>query len=145
MNATATKKPARKVERSAKVTQPFAGATVLWLTVGKDSTAYLVKPLASAFGTAFRLVRADKGDGGAEYDVLLNGSQSSCECQGFLRHGMCKDGHGCKHIAGLTAASAAGSLQTAPVASKPVPAPAVPKSDTCFNCDRPEADCQCFI
>jgi len=117
----ATKKSAPKVERTAKVTRSSDGATVLWLTVGKEVSAYLVKPLQSAFGTAFRLVKADKGNhSGAEYDVLLDGSRSTCECQGFLRHGMCKDGHGCKHIAGLTAAIAVGSLPAAP---KPVPTP----------------------
>ena len=119
---TATKSRKQvKPARSAKV-QTVGGATVLWLSVGKDITAYLVRQLDSQIGgTAFRLVKANKGDGATEeYEVLLDGERSLCCCKGFEQHGMCKDGKGCKHIAGLNAALASGQLQATP---RPAPPP----------------------
>jgi hypothetical protein len=62
---------------------------------GEPWADYNLARLPSAFGTAFRLV---KHLGRCErYDVLLDGSRSSCECRGFLRHGHCK------HQAGMQA------------------------------------------
>ena len=101
----------------------------------------------TAFGkAAFHLQKADTGDGpGEEYDVLLDGQFSTCECKGFLRHGMkAAGGSGCKHIAGCKAALDAGQLKASPVASKPAPAVRVVR-DTCFNCDLPYANCKCTI
>jgi hypothetical protein len=93
-----TRKP---VARSARVAQ-VGTATVLWLTSGDHTTAYRVQAVPCQFGrAAFRLSKADRGDGpGETYDVLLDGARSTCDCRGFLKHGMCKDGKGCKHIAG---------------------------------------------
>jgi hypothetical protein len=93
------------------------GATqILWLTTDRDVTAYKVEALAHDFGrAAFRLTKADRGDGAGEvYDVLLDGPKSLCGCKGFERHGMCKDGKGCKHIAGCQAAVTAGQLAPLP-------------------------------
>jgi hypothetical protein len=128
---TATPRKSRKPQtRSAKV-QPIGTSTILWLTVDHNVTAYRVLPLPHAFGNAaFRLEKADKGQGEPErYDVLLDGSHSTCECQGFLRHGMrACGGTGCKHIAGCQAALNAGQLptlstaQTQPAPSAPEPA-----------------------
>jgi hypothetical protein len=111
MKSLTQRKPARKPSRSARLAR-VGTATVLWITQGQDTTAYRVQPLNAEFGAAaFRLTRAIKGDGVAEvYDVLLDGDRSLCDCKGFLKHGMCKDGRGCKHIASLAALIAAGHL-----------------------------------
>jgi hypothetical protein len=42
--------------------------------------------------------------------VLLDGQASFCTCQGFEKHGMCRDGRGCRHIAALAALVAAKRL-----------------------------------
>jgi hypothetical protein len=136
MTATATLARTRKpVTRSAKVVR-LGDAVILWITTNRVVTAYRVRPLESQMGgIAFRLEKADRGDGETEvYDVLLDGQESRCCCRGFEKYGMCKDGKGCKHIAGLSAALAAGQLPAAPkpqqVApqppseAKPAPAPA---------------------
>jgi hypothetical protein len=101
--------------RTARV-MTLGASNILWLTAGHDTTAYRVTPLPCDFGrAAFRLDKADKGDGpGETYYVLLAGDNSSCECKGFLKHGLCKDGKGCKHIAGCKAALEAGQLAAAP-------------------------------
>ena len=108
MNATATvptrqRKPRTKPQRFIRLcVKPCDGAPgVVRITVGGKSQDYFLSPLAADFGTAFLLEKI-----GAEeaYHVNLNGSQSSCECKGFLRHGHCK------HIVGLAALIAAGRL-----------------------------------
>ncbi len=108
---TRTRKPA---QRNAKI-QSIGDATILWLTVDKNATAYRLTPLPHAYGkAAFHLTKADRGDGpGEEYDVLLDGQFSSCECKGFLAH------NHCKHVEGLAALLKSGSLKPA--------APAVPQ------------------
>jgi hypothetical protein len=113
-------KPRIKASRTARVAQ-VGTATVLWLSQDRDITAYRVESIPCDFGrAAFRLHKADKGDGEpAVYDVLLDGADSRCDCRGFERHGMCKDGKGCRHVAGLTAALDAGALSPAPRAQKP--------------------------
>jgi hypothetical protein len=107
--------------RSAHV-GTIGNSLVLWLTVGKNTTAYRVLSIASQMGgIAFRLEKADKGDGEPEvYDVLLDGCRSRCCCRGFEQHGMCRDGKGCKHIAGLQAAIAAKQLSAPAVKPQPV-------------------------
>jgi hypothetical protein len=136
MTATATK--SRPVTRSAKVTH-LGDAIILWLTVDKNVTAYRVTALPHAFGkAAFHLQKADKGDGQPEeYDVLLDGPRSSCECKGFLRHGMkAAGGKGCKHVAGCQAALDAGQLQAAP---KPIPPAAPPAQSETKQAEPPAA------
>jgi hypothetical protein len=99
-------------ERTAKV-QKIGSATVIWLTVGKLITAYRVERITSQMGgKAFRLEKADQGDGKPEaYDVLLDGRRSLCDCRGFARYGMdAACGTGCKHVAGCQAAVASGKL-----------------------------------
>lgn len=167
---TATRKPARKpAARTAHVSR-LGDAYILWLTVGKETTAYRVLPLDSQLGgIAFRLEKADKGDGESEaYDVLLNGAESRCCCKGFEKHGMCKDGRGCKHIAGCQAAVASGKLpkpQTTQPQSKPVIVNAEEPiaaallggerhrqemaarvvNPVCCNCDKPYSECDCGL
>jgi hypothetical protein len=95
--ATKTRKPQT---RTASV-QHLADSTILWLTVGHDTTAYKLTRLDADFGTAYRLLRADQGDGqGSEqYDVNLQDfGRSTCECKGHLRWGHKTV---CKHIACL--------------------------------------------
>jgi hypothetical protein len=138
---TKTRKP---VTRTAHVSH-LGDALILWLTVDKNTTAYRVTAIPHAYGkAAFHLQKADKGDGEPEaYDVLLDGQFSSCECKGFLRHGMsAAGGKGCKHIAGCQAAVNAGQLQAAP---KPEAKPARKANPTCFECRKPYADCTCSI
>jgi hypothetical protein len=140
---TKTRKPQA---RSAKVVH-LGDAVILWITVDKNTTAYRVTALPHAFGkAAFHLQKADKGDGEPEeYDVLLDGPFSSCECKGFLRHGMkAAGGTGCKHIAGCQAAVNAGQLQATPkpqqaaLVPKPQPEekPATPAQHLCPECRR---------
>jgi hypothetical protein len=100
MNTTTTPKSRQPQTRTAHV-QQLGRTTVLWLTVGADITSYKLTALASDFGVAYRLLRADKGDGqgSAEYDVcLLDGGRSTCECLGSLRW---RHRTTCKHVAAL--------------------------------------------
>jgi hypothetical protein len=110
---TATRKTTKKQEtRTAKLTT-VGTARVLGLTTGKDTAFYLLTTLAATVGAGFHLAKADRGDGpGEEYDVLLDGQFSSCECKGFLRW------NHCKHVEALTALVKSGKL-SAPTASKP--------------------------
>jgi hypothetical protein len=111
MNTTPTK--SRKAPTRTAHVQQLGRTCVLWLTVDKLVTAYRVTRLPHDFGSAaFRLEKADQGDGQPEvYDVLLDGQESRCDCKGFERHGMsAQGGTGCKHVAGLAAAYLAGRL-----------------------------------
>jgi hypothetical protein len=94
--ATRTRKPQPRSMRLCTI----GTADVLWLTVGKLTTAYKLTRLESDFGQAYRLSKAIQGDGAAEeYDVcLLDGGRSTCECKGHLQHGHKTV---CKHIAAL--------------------------------------------
>ena len=88
---TATRKTAKKFERSAKLLTLSNGRKVLSLTIGDDMQAYGLTPLPSDFGVALRLDKADRGDGQRDgYDVLLNGRESSCTCKGNTYRGHCK-------------------------------------------------------
>jgi hypothetical protein len=118
---TATK--ARKPQpRSARLMKLGAGL-VLALTTGKDTVFYRLETLLAAAGRGFRLVKADRGDGpGEQYDVLLDGRRSSCECKGYLRWGHCK------HLESLTALTSAGKIDA--------PAP-TPESDTVSDSSTP--------
>jgi hypothetical protein len=106
---TATKtnrKPAKKPERSATLGTTTSGKTILWLSQDGVLRAYVLTPLASEIGgTAYRLGKADNGDGQMdEYDVLLHGKETSCTCPGHTIKGKCK------HVSALEALLAAGKL-----------------------------------
>ena len=79
---------------------------VLGITQGRDTTFYTLTDLDPGFGqAAFRLSKADRGDGpGEQYDVLIDGARSTCECMGFCRHGHCK------HVEAVESLIAAGKL-----------------------------------
>lgn len=128
MTPTKKTQAAKKDERSVKVVR-LCDAVILWITVGAEVTAYRVTALSAQFGhAAFRLQKADKGDGTAEvYEVLLDGPRSTCECRSFLRYGMCADGKGCRHIASLNAVIASGQLPVVVATPEPIPQPAAAK------------------
>jgi hypothetical protein len=89
---TATPKARKQEPRTAHLTT-IGTVRVLWLSVGKLTTAYQLESIPSDFGTAYRLSKADYGDGAPEvYDVnidLLSG-RHTCECKGNLRWNHCK-------------------------------------------------------
>ena len=105
--ATTTKaRSRRKPERRIRLLKPIQdGIGALQIFINGAPHNYLILPLVSDFGAAFRLVKQEllPIDPGvwelrhtARYDVCLNGPQSSCECKGFLHRGKCK------HVDGLT-------------------------------------------
>jgi hypothetical protein len=109
--ATKTRTP-RQVTRTVRLKlAPHADAPgIVNIAVGKAEQDYLVLPLPSDFGRSFLLEKTD-GQDATQYHVCLNGEHSTCECEGFLRHGIaCNGGTGCKHIGGLNALVAEGKL-----------------------------------
>lgn len=107
--STATKsRKSVKPERRIRVLHPLSdsGAAVIEITVGKDESVYAVRRIAADFGVAYHVIKGELVEepeeqtlrlrNAAEYDVLLNGRESSCTCKG---HTYC--GH-CKHVDGLT-------------------------------------------
>jgi hypothetical protein len=93
------------------------GQLVLTIKVGDEVFLYdLVEIPTELGGRAFRLRKA--GVEPEEYNVLLNGEHSTCDCRGFARYGMgCHGGTGCKHVGSLNALVAAGRLPRKEVAS----------------------------
>ena len=74
---------------------------------GRNSKWYVVTPLASDFGDAYRLTACcgDRLAGGAEsHEVLLDGRRSSCTCAGHTFTG------GCKHVSALMRLKAEGRV-----------------------------------
>jgi hypothetical protein len=104
--STQTRKPVKSC-RTIRLRSPIKdGLGVIIISKGEQSTPYLIAPLSSDFGTAYRVVKQelvpiDPGvwelQDAATYHVCLNGPQSTCECMDFL-----KRGRPCKHISGLT-------------------------------------------
>jgi hypothetical protein len=105
----------RSIETRIACLMTLGNSLVLGITQGKETTFYRLERLASDFGAAWRLSKADNGDGPREvYDVcLLDGGRSTCECAGMLRWG---HRHPCRHIASLARLQKLGKLD----ASKPV-------------------------
>jgi hypothetical protein len=103
MSTVTKKRPRVKPARSIRLElAPFGSNTgVVKITVGPESANYLLMPLPSDFGTAYRLLKDESGE---RYDVLLDGEGGSCECKGFARW------HRCKHRDGLLALRQAGRL-----------------------------------
>lgn len=106
MTQTTIRKPRRKV-RYVTLGTMTNGKRVVWLTQDANARAYVLTELRSDIGgRAFRLGKADNGDGKMEtYDVLIHEQQSSCTCAGHTyRPGKCK------HILCLRALVAAGKI-----------------------------------
>jgi hypothetical protein len=82
----ASRKP---LTRTAKL-QHLADTIILWLTVGHETTAYKLTRLPSDFGTAYRLLRADRADGqgSQQYDVCLQDLGRVSRAWGALRRGL---------------------------------------------------------
>jgi hypothetical protein len=109
MNTTRDKdrqrKPRPKPQRFVRWALPPGACAlqgVLVLTVGKDVSAYLVRPIpADGGGAGWELakLRKTEDEEATVYHVHLDraGSRHSCECKGFLRLGHCK------HVDGLLA------------------------------------------
>ncbi len=144
--ATRTRKTTKPV-RTATLGTLSDGKLLLCLTQDGVLRAYLLTSLASDFGTAFHLHKADAGDGHAEeYDVLLHGRESSCTCPGHEYR------HHCKHVEAIEALIRSGKLA---VAAKPAPAqpqpeqpapvaPSAPETaKCCFECGRPSEGFYC--
>jgi hypothetical protein len=104
--STSTKpRPRVKPPRSVRLSlAPFGGNPgVVRITAGKEVNDYLLTPLASDFGTAYRLDKIGVEDG-EPYHVCLDGTNHTCDCKGHARHGHCK------HADGLVALRQAGQL-----------------------------------
>lgn len=109
-----TRKPAQKPVRSATLGSMTNGKQVLWITTDGEARGYVLTPLASDFGTAYRLGKSDIGGCSEDYDILLHGRETSCTCPGHTYHGKCK------HVSALQALIAAGKLP-APKQQQPAP------------------------
>ena len=111
MATISTDRPRVKTARTLRLLKPVTDTPGALLICARGETAtYLVERRPADFGLAFRvtkqeLVPQDPGDwelhDTATYDVCLDGPQSLCGCQAFLRWGMGRDGKGCRHIAAL--------------------------------------------
>jgi hypothetical protein len=106
--STATKsRPRVKPERRIHVLKPISdsSAGVIAITIDSKEDVYAVQRLSADFGVAYHIVKGEleeqedntlKLKNAAEYDVLLNGRESSCTCPGHTYRGHCK------HVDGLT-------------------------------------------
>ena len=110
MNATNSRKPVKPARTVELLSRPDP-IGLLAITVGKDRTGYLLERVPADFGAAYgltKLVLVEIEPGVHEqrcadtyhvhFDATLGDSRT---CLGFLHHGMCKDGKGCRHIAAL--------------------------------------------
>ncbi len=102
--------PRPKPARSVRVLLPVFGSNpgIIAVTVGGLRRDYWLYPLAADFGRGFRVEGfasqlADEGEE-RDYQVNVNGRQSSCTCKGF-----CRWGH-CKHLGALSALIERGKL-----------------------------------
>jgi hypothetical protein len=107
MTTSSKARPRVKPERRIRVLKPISdnSAGVLAITIGKEEGVYAIRPIPADFGVAYRLIKGDLVEepdntlrlrDAAEYDVLLNGRESSCTCKGNTYRGRCK------HVDGLT-------------------------------------------
>ena len=96
-----------KPPRTVSLTRTTHGKLVLWITDKGKTRAYILTPVASAWGQAFTLGKADNGDGHMEtYCVLLDDKRHhhTCDCAGhtFRNH--------CRHVEAILALRKAGKL-----------------------------------
>jgi hypothetical protein len=113
--------------------KPTNGCFAVRITVGKAVSSYFVEPLPCDFGrAAFRLEKffCDRVPGEPdEYHVNLDGTRSTCECKGYLKHGWHRTAEGeltaCKHLDALLALVADGrlTLPARPAVKHALPAP----------------------
>jgi hypothetical protein len=141
--AARTVKPSRRAEKvwHATISKPEGGVCALCLTStegGKvERFGYYLSAIPSDIGRAFHLVKfADQVKPGepGEYDVLLAGTLSQCECRGWLRWGHRGP---CKHLRELAKLLAEGLLPDAPCHCGKRPAVV---SGECLPCSDAAAD-----
>lgn len=139
--APKSRKPRPKTQRSASLTVMTHGKLCLWIAEdGEIVNSYVLTPLASDFGTAYRLGKATIDGCSDDYDVLLHGRETSCTCPGHTYRSKCK------HVDSLLALISAGKLpamkQPEPKAeAKPQPQPS---ADCCECCGHELKRCTCF-
>jgi hypothetical protein len=98
-------------ERTLSMGKVVNGCFAVRITVGKAVSSYFVEPVADcSFGHGFKFVKfdCDRTPGEPdEYHVNLDGTRSTCECKGWLRHGWHRTAEGeltaCKHLDALLA------------------------------------------
>lgn len=101
MSTTTSIRPRKQAQRTLSyIHTGLIG--LLWIKQGKKQDGYMVENTQEETHCeepTFRLTKTD----GTEYNVLLCGSASLCDCKGFEHRGMnTKDHKGCKHVAALT-------------------------------------------
>src|SRR5437868_2184249 len=105
--ATVTqRKPRVKPVRTVRVSVPPSADnpfSIITIAEGHKSDDYIVRPIASDWGTAFQVEKIFDPEQKV-YRVLLDGIRSSCECLGFTHHGHCR------HVESLTVLRQAGKL-----------------------------------
>lgn len=167
--------------RHLNISKPVNGCYAIGLTIGEGEKAkhyhYFLEPMAADFGLAFRFVKyANEIEEGepSEYHVNIDihGNNHSCECKGFLRHGMncgknrsADEQRGCKHVAALLSLLQSGRIAVPQATQQPVMVNAEEPiasvllggerhrqematrvvNDSCCMCDKPYADCTCTI
>lgn len=102
-----TTKPAPKVKptRSAQLSRMSHGKLLLGIYEnGEPKYFYILEPLSSDFGVAYRLGKSTPDGCSDSYDVLLCGRESSCTCPGHTYTGHCK------HLDAIQALTTAGKL-----------------------------------
>jgi hypothetical protein len=103
------RRPRPKPARFVRVLESRQGKAVrLLITVGKQVDHYQVREISQDFGPDCRAFELTKEAPDAQpYAVLVNGSQSSCECLGYLRWSgspQWSEGHReCKHLGAVRA------------------------------------------
>lgn len=98
--ATRTRKPRVKPQRSASLTVMTDGKLCLWIHEdGVVRYSYVLPQLASDFGVADRLGKATVEGCSDDYDVLLNGAETTCPGHTY-RH-TCKTSMPWKHLSEL--------------------------------------------
>jgi hypothetical protein len=95
-------KPARSIRLIVAPTPTMPG--IVQITVGKSTTDYFVEPIASDFGTAFRLTKILGEHDGYHVNLASDPKDHRCDCKGHLKHGHCK------HVDSLAALRNAGRI-----------------------------------
>ena len=77
------------------------GRSVVAITVGKETTEYLVERVVSDWGRGYAVANLSNGN---HYSVMIEDDGRSCTCPGF-----CRWGH-CRHADGILALVKAGRI-----------------------------------
>ena len=100
------RKPRAKPVRTVRLTIPATAEnpfSIITIVEGAKSDDYIVRPLASDWGTAFQVEKvADPEE--KVYHVNLDRQGGICNCKGHLKWGHCR------HVESLTALRAHGRL-----------------------------------